>query len=161
MAPARGAAAAKDGAESVHDLAACQMISVGLPTAAIDRDETRSGDAVAVAGPIYPIWKPLTKEAEMQSTFMLTTTYPGGLLDSPDLFSKITGVRQAYRQAAPGMEIMCSYKVAPDKTVDFVHAPSLDEAKRGAAAIARTTGTTIEVTPVSTWNQHLQGLAKG
>lgn len=90
--------------------------------------------------------------------FLLTTTFPDGVLESKD-FLKIAGAaRPAYRSAAPSFHIVSSYKVGANKTIDIVEATSAAEAKKGADAIAKATKTSCEVVEARSYNNHLASL---
>ena len=69
--------------------------------------------------------------------YMLTTTFPSGLLESPEFLSRDGKAREAYRAAAPMFEILSSYKIDSDKTLDIVQAANDAEAKKAADAIAQ------------------------
>ncbi|MBV6325086.1 hypothetical protein [Duganella violaceipulchra] len=91
-------------------------------------------------------------------TFMLTTKYPAGLLESTEFLGKENAAREAYRATTPTFEILSSYKIGSDTTIDFVQAASHAEATKGANAIAEATDTQVQLAEVSTFNAHMNKL---
>ncbi len=92
--------------------------------------------------------------------FLLTTKYPGSLLESKEILTKQNGIRAAYHEAAPTFYILSSYKVDQETTIDIVEAESIAEAKKAANAISRLTDTKIDVSPLTPYHRHLQSLIK-
>ena len=92
--------------------------------------------------------------------YLVTTTFPAGLLESRGLLEKVGTARSAYRSAARSYHIVSSYKIAADKTIDIVEAASKSEAEAGAKAIAVATGTSTEVVEITPYNRHLASLDK-
>ncbi|SDD78936.1 hypothetical protein [Actinokineospora iranica] len=91
--------------------------------------------------------------------YLLTTKFPPGLLEGSDLLAKSSGVRRAYREAAPSFFVTASYQTSEDTTIDIVEADSAEDAEAGAAAIADATGTEIQVAAITTYNRHLASLS--
>jgi hypothetical protein len=95
------------------------------------------------------------------SLFMVTTKFPHGLLHSPDLVGKVKAAHEGYRAAAPSFDIVSSYKIDAETTIDFVEAESEDDARKAGIAIANATGTHVKVAPVQTFRSHLRSLRTG
>lgn len=93
-------------------------------------------------------------------TFMLTTKFPKSLKDfeSAELIFMAKGVSAYYNIAAPSFKILSSYKTGEDTLIDFAHASNRDEAEKAAKAIAKATGTKIEVTQVVHFRDYLTKL---
>lgn len=90
--------------------------------------------------------------------YMLTTTFPNGMLESREFVNTNGKARQAYRDATPSFEILASYKIGSDKTMDIVQAASDSEAHQAANAIAEATATKVELNQITTYNAHMSKL---
>ena len=90
--------------------------------------------------------------------FMMTTNFPGSMLESEECLNQVRIAHQAYRSAAPSFDILCSYKVDSNTAVDIVEADSEDEAQAAATAIAEATKTSIDLVPVTPFRVHLRSL---
>ena len=95
------------------------------------------------------------------SLFMVTTKFPHGLLHSPDLVGKVKAAHESYRAAAPSFDIVSSYKIDAETTIDIVEADTEDEARKAVAAIAHATGTHVNMAPVQTFRSHMRSLRTG
>ena len=93
--------------------------------------------------------------------FMVTTKFPHGLLHSSELAGKVKAAHEGYRKAAPSFDIVSSYKIDADTTIDIVEADTEEEARKAIAAIMHATGTHVNIAPIQTFRSHMRSLRTG